>query len=140
MPTPVIAADTLSRLALFADLGGAQLAAVAEMMDEESFARDARVVREGISGSGFYVITDGEASVRVDGIDRVRLRAGDFFGEISILTGDPVFADVYAVTEELRCAVLPASRLRPLLLEYPTVAVRLLEAEARRLRATTLAG
>lgn len=134
----MIAADTLSRLALFADLGGAQLAAVAEMMDEESFPRDARVLREGISGSGFYVITDGEASVRIDGQDRVRLHAGDFFGEISILTGEPVLADVVAASEELRCAVLPGPRLRPLLMEYPQVALRMLEAEARRLRATTL--
>lgn len=134
----MIAADTLSRLALFADLGGAQLAALAEQMDEESFARDARVLREGISGSGFYVITDGEASVRIDGQDRVRLHAGDFFGEISILTGEPVLADVVAASEELRCAVLPGPRLRPLLMEYPQVALRMLEAEARRLHATTL--
>ncbi len=134
----MIAADTLSRLALFADLGGAQLAAVAELMDEESFPRDARVLREGISGSGFYVITDGEASVRIDGQDRVRLHAGDFFGEISILTGEPVLADVVAASEELRCGVLRGPRLRPLLMEYPQVALRMLEAEARRLRATTL--
>jgi CPA2 family monovalent cation:H+ antiporter-2 len=134
----VIAAETLSRLALFADLGGAQLAALAEMMEEESFARDARVLRSGISGSAFYLITDGEASVRIDGQDRVRLHAGDFFGEISILTGEPVFADVVAASEELRCAVLPGPQLRSVLTEYPQVAVRMLEAEARRLRATTL--
>ena len=134
----MIDATTLARLALFADLQAPQLQAVAEQMDEESFPRGARVLREGISGNGFYVITDGEASVRIDGTDRVELRAGDFFGELSILTGDPVNADIVAASEELRCAVLPPHELRPLLLTHPAITLRMLESEARRLRATTL--
>jgi CRP-like cAMP-binding protein len=134
----VIDAAVLSRLALFADLQAPQLQAVAELMDEASFPRDTRVLRAGISGGGFYVITDGEASVRIDGRDRVRFHPGDFFGELSILTGEPVVADIVAVSEELRCAVLPEHRLRPLLLAYPELGLRMLEAMARRLRATTL--
>jgi CRP-like cAMP-binding protein len=134
----MIEAAVLSRLALFADLQPPQLQAVAELMDEASFPRDTRVLRSGISGGGFYVITDGEASVRIEGRDRVRFHPGDFFGELSILTGDPVVADIVAVSEELRCAVLPEHRLRPLLLEHPHLALRMLEALARRLRTTTL--
>jgi CRP-like cAMP-binding protein len=134
----VIDPATLSRLSLFADLQAPQLLQVAEMMDEESFPRGARVLREGISGNGFYVITDGEASVRISDQDRVQLRAGDFFGEISILTGDPVLADIVAVSEELRCGVLPSHQLRDLLTNHPQITIRMLEAEARRLRATTL--
>jgi CRP-like cAMP-binding protein len=134
----MIEAAVLARLSLFADLQPPQLLAVAEMMDEASFPRDTRVLRAGISGGGFYVITDGEASVRIDGRDRVRFHAGDFFGELSILTGDPVVADIFAVSEELRCALLPEHRLRPLLLEHPHICLRMLEAVARRLRATTL--
>jgi CRP-like cAMP-binding protein len=134
----VIDAAVLSRLALFADLQAPQLQAVAELMEEASFPRDTRVLRAGISGGGFYVITDGEASVRIDGRDRVRFHPGDFFGELSILTGDPVVADIVSVSEELRCAVLPEHRLRPLLLDHPHLGLRMLEAMARRLRATTL--
>jgi CRP-like cAMP-binding protein len=128
----------LARLSLFADLDRAGLAAVAERADEASFPRGARVLRQGISGNSFFVITDGEAAVVVDGTDRSRLHAGDFFGELSILTGEAVIADVVVVSEELRCAVLPPGELRPLLLEYPHVALRMLEVGARRLRATTL--
>ena len=130
---------SLARLALFVDLPGPQLQAVAEMMEEESFAKGAKVVRAGISGSGFYVITDGEAAVMVGGQDILpsHLRAGDFFGELSILTGEAVVADVVAVSDELRCAVLPDHQLRKLLLDYPHVTLRMLEAMSRRLRATT---
>jgi CRP-like cAMP-binding protein len=134
----VIDTASLARLALFVDLRGPQLQAVAEMMDEESFARGAKVVRKGISGSGFYVITDGEAAVLVEGQDLLsHLRAGDFFGELSILTGEAVVADVVAVSDELRCAVLPDHQLRQLLLDYPEVTLRMLEAMSRRLRGTT---
>jgi CRP-like cAMP-binding protein len=135
----VIDSATLARLSLFADLESPQLLAVAELMDEESHPRDARVLRAGISGTNFYVITDGEAAVRVDGKDVAQLHAGDFFGEISILTGDPVLADIVAASEELRLAVLPGPRLRPLLLQHPALALRMLETMSRRLRATTLA-
>ena len=134
----MIEAASLARLALFVDLPGPQLQAVAETMDEESFARGAKVMRTGISGSAFYVITDGEAAVVIDGQDRVHLRAGDFFGELSILTGDPVVADIVAASDELRCAVLSPQELKPLLLRHPEVTLRMLEAMARRLRATTL--
>lgn len=125
----------LTRLALFADLDGSQIDALAHLMDEESFAEGDRVLREGLSGNAFYVITDGRAAVRIDGQERALLHAGDFFGDVSILTGDSPGADVVAVGGELRCAVLPGPELRPLLRARPEVAIRMLEADARRLRA-----
>ena len=50
-------------------------------MSEESFAAGQRILRQGFSGSGFFVILDGEVSVRVDGVDVARLARGEFFGE-----------------------------------------------------------
>jgi CRP-like cAMP-binding protein len=130
----MIDVDSLARLALFADLTRPQLEAVAHAVDEERFTRGARILREGLSGSAFYVIVEGEASVQISGEERARLRPGDFFGEVSILTGDAPDADVVAASDELRAAVLGGPGLEPLLLEYPKLAVRMLEIEARRLR------
>ena len=129
---------SLATLSIFADLNDAQRLAVAEAMDEESYPRDARILRQGLSGNGFYVITEGTVSVRVGGEERARLHAGDFFGEISVLTGEPAGADVVVLSEEVRCAVLPGPQLRPLLLRYPTMALRMLEAVAVRLRDANL--
>ena len=130
----MIDVDSLSRLALFADLTRPQLEAVAHAVNEERYAKGMRILREGLSGSAFYVIVEGEASVQIGGEERARLRPGDFFGEVSILTGDAPDADVIAASDELRAAVLGGPALEPLLLEYPRLAVRMLEIEARRLR------
>jgi len=130
----VIDAESLAPLALFADLEPPQLHELAMTLDEERYPRDARILRQGMSGNAFHVILSGEASVRIDGSERARLVPGEFFGEVSILLGEPPTADVVAATEELRCAVLAGADFRALLLRHPSVLYRVLQTEARRLR------
>jgi CRP-like cAMP-binding protein len=89
-------------------------------------------LRQGFSGSGFYVIIDGEAAVVIDGERRGKLSRGDFFGEISILLDILPTADVVAL-RPLRCLVLPRSDLQQWLVSLPWVTLRLLQAELRRL-------
>jgi CRP-like cAMP-binding protein len=127
--------DTLAAFALFADLSRPELEAVVHVLDEEWFSAGQRILRQGFTGTGFYVILDGEATVRIDGQDRARLSRGDFFGEISILLDEPPVADVIAVGP-LRCLVLARTDLSDWLRDLPTVAFRMLQAEARRLRTT----
>ena len=43
---------------------------------------------------------------------------GDFFGEVSILLGEPPIADVVA-TRPLRCLVLPGPQVEPFLIAHP---------------------
>jgi CRP/FNR family cyclic AMP-dependent transcriptional regulator len=126
-------AETLGQLALFADLSPSQLEAIAHSHDEDVFAAGERVLRRGLSGGNFYVILEGEAGVEIEGDERHRLGRGDFFGEISALTGEPPTADVVAATM-LRCLVIPAAQLERLLLERPQFMLRLLRMEARRLQ------
>ena len=66
-----------------------------------------------MSGSGFYVILDGEAIVNVGGEELNRLRQGEFFGEISTLLGEPLTADVIAETP-VRVLEIPGPRARSL--------------------------
>ena len=124
--------DTLARLALFSDLGRPQLEAVAHTMSEGSFAADQRILRQGFSGSGFFVILDGEVSVRVDGVDVARLARGEFFGEISLLLGEPAIADVIAMSP-VAALQLAGPDLQAFLLAYPQVMYRMLQSVSRRL-------
>ena len=125
--------ESLGQLALFADLTPAQIEAIVHEHEEDVFPQGQRVLRKGLSGGSFYVIVEGDAAVVVDGEERRRLGRGDFFGEISALTGDAPTADVVALSM-LRCFVIPAAQLERFLLDRPPVMLRLLRAEARRLQ------
>lgn len=124
--------DALAGLALFSDLERPQLQAVAHTMSEESFPDGQRILRQGFSGAGFFIILDGEVVVRVDGDDVARLGKGDFFGEISLLLGEPPIADVVA-NGPVQVLQLAGPDLRAFLLAYPTVMYRMLQAVSRRL-------
>jgi CRP-like cAMP-binding protein len=125
-------ADVLAGFTLFGDLSRPQLEAITHTFDEEWFGEGQRILRQGFSGTGFYVILDGDAAVRIDGEDRAKLSRGDFFGELSILLNEPPSADVVALTP-LRCLVLPRAELHDWLVSLPWVTLRLLQAELRRL-------
>ena len=127
--------ETLASFSLFADLTSSDLHAVAHTFDEESFGAEQRILRQGFGGTGFYVILQGEAAVLIDGRERARLARGDFFGEISILLDEPPSADVVSITP-LNCLVLPRDELTEWLATKPTVMLRMLQAEVRRLRGT----
>lgn len=128
--------EALASFSLFSDLSQAELQAVAHTFDEETFADGQRILRQGFGGTGFYVILQGEAVVAIDGQETSRLGRGDFFGEISILLDEPPTADVTALTP-LLCLVLPRDDLTAWLLSKPTVTLRMLQAEVRRLRAAS---
>ncbi len=127
----------LAGMTLFADLSKPQLEAVAHTFEEQAFSPDERILRQGFTGAGFYVIADGEVAVRIDGVERARLARGDFFGEISILLGEPPVADIVAL-RPLRCLVLPGGDLEAFLVEHPRVMYRMLQAMGRRLQSTSL--
>jgi len=128
--------EGLARISLFADLARPQLEAILHTYDEELFPEGQRILRQGLSGSGLYIVLDGEAGILINGEERLRHGRGEFFGEVSSLLGEAPTADVVAATP-LRCLVVPGPEVRRFLLDNPPVAVRMLEAEARRL-ATTL--
>jgi CRP-like cAMP-binding protein len=123
----------LADLALFADLSWPALEQIAHTFEEEAFESGRRVLRQGLSGSALYIILDGSASVHVADVRVTQLGRGDFFGEISVLIGEPPSADVHAETL-LRCLVVPGTMLESFLLDHPPVMLRMLKAEARRVR------
>ena len=135
MPETEDITNVLSGLSLFADLSRPELQEVSHTFEEEWFSAGQRILRQGFTGAGFYVILDGQASIKIDGQDRARVSRGDFFGEMSLLLGEPPVADVVATTA-LRCVVLPGPLLAEFLHTHPTVMFRMLQAVAGRLRAS----
>jgi CRP-like cAMP-binding protein len=129
-------ANTLAGFALFADLTGPQLEEIVHIFDEAWFGQGERILRQGVSGSGFYIILEGTAAIRVNDVERSTLRPGEYFGEVSCLLGEVPVADIVAATP-LRCLVLPGGQLEGFLTAHPRVMYRLLQGEARKLKNTT---
>jgi len=129
-------ADTIAGFALFADLTTPQREHIVDTFSEQWFAAGDKVLRQGLTGSGLYIVLEGSAVVRIDGIDRATLQAGDFFGEISCLLGEPPTADIVAMAP-LHCLVLASTDVESFLKSNPSVMYRLLQGEARKVRTTT---
>ena len=127
--------ESLSRLALFADLDTGRLGAVLPSLQEVTYGEGEWVVRRGDTHVGLYVLVDGEVGVVLDGHELAVLKKGSFFGEISALLGEPAVADVVA-RSPLRCVYLEDSHVEPFLLANPLVMYRMLQTEARRLQMT----
>jgi CRP-like cAMP-binding protein len=106
---------------------------VAHTFEERFFPEGERILRQGLTGSGFFVILDGQCSILVDGQQRATLSRGDFFGEVSILLGEPPVADVVATTP-VRTLFLAGPAVESFLVGQPRVMYRMLQAQARRLR------
>ena len=126
--------DSIASFGLFSDLSNPQLEGIVHLFEEAVFSDGEKVLRQGLTGSGFYVILDGEAAVVVDGTERARLGRGEFFGEVSIILGESPIADIVA-TRPLRCLMLAGSRVESFLIAHPRVMYRMLQVQARRLRA-----
>jgi CRP-like cAMP-binding protein len=128
--------NTIAGFTLFADLTGPQLEELVHIFDEAWFGQGERVLRQGVSGGGFYIILEGTAAIRVNDVERSSLKPGEYFGEVSCLLGEVPVADIVAATP-LRCLVLPGGQLEGFLTAHPRVMYRLLQGEARKLKNTT---
>jgi len=128
-------AGRLSRLGIFSDLGESEIRALADELPGRTFPAGAHVLRRGRPGDGLYIILDGEAGVVVDDEERALLSTGSFFGEVSVLLGELPTADVITRTP-LCCLVIPPEQVEGFLVARPRVMFRMLQTEARRLRAT----
>ncbi|MGK7872663.1 MAG: cyclic nucleotide-binding domain-containing protein [Xenococcaceae cyanobacterium] len=92
--------------------------------------------QEGEPGDYFYMIVEGEAEVRKNRKVLTILRAGEVFGEMSLLTGEPRSATVVALTE-MELYQLNQEYFNNALNRSPHLARSLSSALARRLRFST---
>ncbi len=141
-------ADELARVRLFSGLSQRQLRQLARYAKERSFRPGTCVVSEGtMSGVGFFIVAEGEATVSVEGAEVARIGPGDHFGELALISGEARSATVTADTR-LRCHVIAFWDFRKFAKSNPDVSWKLLQHLAglltaerdRRARATLLTG
>jgi len=94
------------------------------------FARGEAVTREGESDDGLFMLVSGQGSVRIGRGDEerevARLVPGQFFGEMSLMTGEARTASVVAATD-LVCYRLEKSAFQRVLRDLPALADQIAE-------------
>jgi small-conductance mechanosensitive channel/CRP-like cAMP-binding protein len=117
----------LSSVSLFAGLSDGEKADLAEGLQYAPFARGDVITKQGNVAHWLYIVAFGEAEVLFEppngGMPRVvgTIRAGEFFGEMALLTGDARSATVIAKTD-VECYRLERASFQALLAARPELA------------------
>ena len=131
---------------LFSGLSHRTLKKLVQAGEEGRFPPGEKVTIEGESVAGFktfsvrgvlfHLVLEGSGEVVKGGTTVATIGPGQYFGELSLIDGEPRTADVVAGPEGMTTFALEKPTFKALLDEHPEVAVPMLSVLARRLRAT----
>jgi small-conductance mechanosensitive channel/CRP-like cAMP-binding protein len=105
---------------LFTQLDTDKIASLAELAPVAVYGRDEIVVRGGDQGSSLFIVLKGELEVSIEETVVGCIRQGSFFGEMSLLTGEPRSATVRAVSE-VWLAEITKQNMEPILRANPAM-------------------
>lgn len=113
-------ADRLGAIDLFSGLDDIERARLAEVCPEHLYGEHERIVQQGDAGRSMFIVLDGRVRVTIEpsGQEVAVTPAGGFFGEMSMLTGDPRTATVTAMDDAVLLEI-DADRFRELAVRRP---------------------
>lgn len=123
--------EALKAVPLLSGLTRGQLGEVGQIADELDVPAGKTLIAEGASGRQFFVLLEGQAEVRRGRRKVNTLGAGDFFGEISLLSKRPATATV-TTTVPGRVVVITSRDFSRLLGTSPEIQLKVLQALAER--------
>ena len=128
----------LRQVSLFSDLSDRDLSDLESVVRERSFRKNEVIFHAQEPGNALFVIKRGRVKISMDDrhgrevILRI-LEAGDFFGEMSLLDGEPRSATVSSL-EPCQALVLFRDQFLRFIPKHPEVVLKMLTALSRRLR------
>ena len=131
--------ETLKQVPLFAGLNKKELQTLAKSCQERAYKPGATIIKQGDTGVGLYIITQGHAKVTQEqNPDRAEVTLnhvgpGDVLGEMALLDDLPRSASVIA-EDEVTAVLLPVWEFRTALRSNPDIGVKLLSVLSHRLR------
>lgn len=125
--------EHLSNVQMFSSLNRKELSLIGKASDVVKVKAGTEIVKEGQIGHEFYLILDGQVSVRRGGRKVATLGTGKYFGEMALLDRGPRSATIVADTD-VEMAVLGQREFSGVLDRVPAVAHKLLVSMAARLR------
>jgi CRP-like cAMP-binding protein len=124
--------ELLKTVPLLTQCSKKELGRVALVADELDVREGDVLTKEGDSGREFFVLVEGAAEVRRHGRRINTMRAGDFFGEIALVSDRPRTATV-TMTSPGRVLVLTDRAFRDLMKTMPSIQPKVMAALADRL-------
>jgi len=88
----------LKNVQLLAPLADYERRKIAEALEEVACPAGHTVFRQGDEGDAMYIVYTGEVQIVKDGVDVMRCRVGDYFGERALLTSEPRAAAALTVS------------------------------------------
>lgn len=132
----------LGTVDLFRALSKDERREIADHLVYTPFAAGEAVCREGDKDDGLFMIVEGDAIVRIgSGTEErevARLTAGQFFGEMSLMTGEARTATVVAATD-MRCYRIDKPAFQAVVRESPAILDHVAEVLAQRRMALSAA-
>ena len=108
----------LRKLDIFKPLNDLSLVDLTLLLEFQTIPRGKRVVKKGAPGNHLYVILKGKVAViNDDGSTKVEIPAGEIFGEMSLLSGEPVSKSIHTVEDTL-VGMLSLKNFRDILRSY----------------------
>lgn len=127
-------ADLLRSLPLFSACSRRELEAIAAVTDELQLPAGHVLMKQGAVGRELVVVVDGELDVTRGDTAIASRGAGDFVGELALVTHRPRTATVVAATD-VRVLVINGPDFERLVRDVPTIALKVLAVVGERLPA-----
>ena len=97
----------LSKVPLLSHMGEKDRSKFAEVLEAEEFEPGSTIITEGDAGRSMFFMDEGEAVAEINGQEVMRYSAGDYFGELALISNTPRQATVRAVGDKAaRCLML----------------------------------
>jgi len=129
----------LEKIPLFEELSTKETHQIARLVTEIKVPAGTKLAKVGETGGELFAIVDGEAVVRTKPGRTTVLKAGDFFGEMSLIDGQPRSATVEATTPS-RLLVLDRRDFWHVLDGKTAIVRKVMQTLCRRLREAEEAG
>jgi len=131
--------EKLKKIPLFQAIPENELSQIDKQLKEVTFAKGAIIISEGEVGDCLYLIKTGQVKVIAELKDEAEeiilsyLSKGDYFGEMSLITGEPRSATVIAESD-VKLWQLDKKNFDALMLNNPSITISLTHMLSQRLR------
>jgi CRP-like cAMP-binding protein len=109
----------LRKLDIFESLDDDALIDLTLLLEMKNIPTDKVVLKKGDPGNNLYIVLSGKVAVIADDGSRVtEMGMGEIFGEMSLLTGEPVTSNIHTI-DDTHVAMLSIKNFRHVLKKYP---------------------